>query len=227
MAFTLDKVVPWGRSYAEYIGMFGLTETDLGKHLLGCGDGPAGFNVELTKRGGAVVSVDPVYIFAVDQIKSRIAETYETVMAQTRENQNDFIWDVIPSIDALGEIRMSAMDTFLADFELGKQQGRYVAGELPALPFESGQFDIALSSHFLFLYSAHLSAEFHLQAVQEMLRVASEVRIFPLLALDRAVSPYLSLVCEEFTSRELDVQIVKVDYEFQRGGDQMLTIKPK
>lgn len=227
MAFTLDKVVPWGRSYAEYVSMFSLVEADLGSHILGCGDGPAGFNAELTKRGGHIVSVDPVYFFDVEQIKSRIAETYEAVMAQTRENQNDFIWDVIPSIDALGEIRMSAMDTFLADFELGKQQGRYVAGELPSLPFANGQFDIALSSHFLFLYSAHLSAEFHLQALQEMLRVASEVRIFPLLALDGTVSPYLSLVSEEFASRGFDVQINKVAYEFQRGGNQMLVIKPK
>ncbi len=39
---------------------------------------------------------------------------------------------------------MSAMDTFLADFELGKQQGRYIAGELPALPFANGQFDDCL-----------------------------------------------------------------------------------
>jgi len=58
-----------------------------------------------------------------------------------------------------------------------------------------------------------------------MLRVAREVRIFPLLALDGAISPYLSLVCEEFGSRGFDVQIVKVDYEFQRGGNQMLVIK--
>ena len=29
MGFTLDKVVPWGRSYDEYISMFGLTEDDL------------------------------------------------------------------------------------------------------------------------------------------------------------------------------------------------------
>jgi len=225
MAFTLDKVVPWGRAYAEYVSMFSLTDADLGRHILGCGDGPAGFNVELTKRGGHIVSFDPVYMFDVEQIKSRIAETYETIMAQMRINQNDYIWDAIPSIEALGEIRLSAMDSFLADFELGKQQGRYVAGELPVLPFEDRQFDMALSSHFLFLYSAHLSAEFHFQALQEMLRVAREVRIFPLLALDGAISPYLSLVCEEFGSRGFDVQIVKVDYEFQRGGNQMLVIK--
>lgn len=181
--------------------MFRLTEADLSRHILGCGDGLAGFNAELTKRSGAVVSIDPVYMFDVEQIKSRIAETYETVMAQMLNNQNDYIWDVVPSIEALGEIRMAAMDSFLADFELGNQQGRYIVGELPVLPFEDRQFDMALSSHFLFLYSAHLSAEFHLQALREMLRIAREVRVFPLLALDGSISPYLALVSEEFASQ--------------------------
>ena len=170
MAFTLDKVVPWGRSYAEYVNMFGLTEAELGYRILGCGDGPAEFNTELTQRGGAVVSVDPVYIFDVEQLKSRIAETYATVITQLRNNQHDFVWDPISSIEALGKIRMKAMAAFLADFEIGKQQGRYITGELPLLPFANGQFDIALSAHFLFLHSAYLSAEFHLQALQEMLR---------------------------------------------------------
>jgi len=227
MAFTLDKVVPWGRSYAEYVSMFGLTEAELGCRILGCGDGPAEFNTELTQRGGSVISVDPVYIFDVEQIKSRIAETYATVIAQLRKNQHDFVWDAIPSIEALGEIRMSAMTAFLADFEIGKQQGRYITGELPLLPFANAQFDIALSSHFLFLYSAHLSAEFHLQALQEMLRVAHEVRVFPLLALDGAISPYLSFISEEFTCRGFVVQIKNVAYEFQREGNQMLVIKPE
>ena len=59
MGFTLDKVVPWGRSYDEYVSMFGLTENDLALRILGCGDGPAAFNSELCKRGGNVVSVDP------------------------------------------------------------------------------------------------------------------------------------------------------------------------
>jgi len=224
MAFTLDKVVPWGRSYAEYINMFGLTKADLACRILGCGDGPAEFNTELTKRGGAVVSVDPVYQFDVVQIKSRIADTYPSVITQVRNNQHDFIWDAIPSIEVLGEMRMSAMAAFLADFELGKREGRYITGELPSLPFANAQFDLALSSHFLFLYSAHLSAEFHLQSLEEMLRVAHEVRVFPLLALDGSLSPYLSLVTEEFAKRGFAVQIKNVAYEFQRGGNQMLVI---
>jgi hypothetical protein len=217
MGFTLEKVVPWGRSYDEYVSMFGLTERDLKLRVLGCGDGPAAFNSVLTKRGGNVVSLDPIYVFDAAQIKIRVSETYETVMTQMRKN--------IPSVEQLGGVRMSAMEIFLADFEAGKQEGRYISGELPSLPFERGQFDIALSSHFLFLYSAHLSAEFHIQALQEMLRVAHEVRVFPLLTLDGALSPHLTFVKEYLANHDFEVEIKCVPYEFQRGGNEMLVIK--
>ena len=226
MGFTLDKVVPWGRSYDEYVSMFDLTENDLVLRILGCGDGPAAFNSALTKRGGNVISIDPIYVFDAAQIKSRVSDTYETVITQMRKNKNDYVWGAIPSVEQLGNVRMSAMETFLADFEIGKQEGRYIAGELPSLPFESGRFDIALSSHFLFLYSAHLSAEFHLQALQEMLRVAHEVRVFPLLALDSAPSPHLDFVSKYLENHGFGVEVKRVPYEFQRGGNEMLVIKP-
>lgn len=225
MGFTLEKIVPWGRSYDEYVSMFGLTEVDLGLRILGCGDGPAAFNAVLTKRGGNIVSVDPIYVFDAEQIRGRISETYETVMAQMRNNQSDYLWGAIPSVEQLGSLRMSAMETFLADSDAGKNEGRYIPGELPSLPFENGQFDIALSSHFLFLYSAHLTAEFHLQALQEMLRVAREVRVFPLLTLDGVSSPHLHFVTEHFANHGFAVEVKRVPYEFQRGGNEMLVMK--
>ena len=226
MGFTLDEIVPWGRSYDEYVSMFGLSEDDLTLRILGCGDGPAAFNSLLTKCGGSVTSLDPIYAFDAVQIRSLVAETYENVMIQMRKNQGDYVWETIPSVEQLGSIRMSAMEDFLADFDAGKQEGRYIAGELPSLPFENGQYDIALSSHFLFLYSAHLSAEFHLQALQEMLRVSREVRVFPLITLDGTPSPYLHFVSEHFEKNGFGVEIKRVPYEFQRGGNEMLVIKP-
>ncbi|MFA5921988.1 MAG: class I SAM-dependent methyltransferase [Methylococcaceae bacterium] len=225
MSFTLEKVVPWGRSYEEYVAMFALTEAELGLRILGCGDGPASFNAELNKQGGNIISIDPIYNFEADQIKSRIAETYDTVMDQTRKNQNGFIWETIKSVEHLGRVRMSAMEIFLADYDAGKLGGRYVAGELPALPFEHGQFDIALSSHFLFLYSDHLSAEFHLQALQKMLRVANQVRVFPLLTLGGMLSPHLAFLEEQHTQDGFYIETKRVPYEFQKGGNEMLVIK--
>ena len=51
------------------------------------------------------------------------------------------------------------------------------------------EFDLALVSHFLILYSAHLSFDVYLAAVRELCRVASAVRIFPILTLAREPSP--------------------------------------
>lgn len=56
MGFTLDKVVPWGRSYDEYVSMFDLSGADLGVRILGCGDGPAEFNAAL-KHYAALSSI--------------------------------------------------------------------------------------------------------------------------------------------------------------------------
>lgn len=225
MSFTLEKIVPWGRSYEEYVAMFALTQAELGLPILGCGDGPASFNAELNKQGGNVISIDPIYHFEANQIKSRIEETYDTVLDQTRKNQNEFNWETIKSVEHLGRVRMSAMEIFLADYDAGKQEGRYIAGELPSLPFERGQFNMALSSHFLFLYSDHLSAEFHLQALQEMLRVAHEVRVFPLLTLASLPSPHFSFIEDQFTRDGYHIEIERVPYEFQKGGNEMLVIK--
>ncbi|MEJ2659998.1 MAG: hypothetical protein P8Z73_04665 [Desulfobacteraceae bacterium] len=152
MSFSLKQIVPWGRSFAEYVAMFALSGEDLGKRILGCSDGPAAFNARLTSRGGRVLSVDPIYRFAADDIRRRIHETYGDVMAQARKNAHEFIWTNIASVDELGRIRMAAMEEFLSDFTRGKAQGRYVDGKLPHLPFADREFDIAVCSHLLFLY---------------------------------------------------------------------------
>lgn len=225
VGFRLDKVVPWGRSFEEYVAMFNLTKEDLGRRILGCGDGPAGFNAELTKRGGCVVSVDPIYALDTDQIQQRIAETYDAVLAQMRVNEGDYIWTSIKSVEDLGRVRMSAMNTFLSDYESGRDEGRYIEGGLPSLALSDHSFDIALSSHFLFLYSAHLSAEFHACALKEMLRVALEVRIFPLRALDGAPSPHLDSVIRQLERLGFEAEVLNVHYEFQRGTNEMLCIK--
>ncbi len=194
MPFSLDQVVPWGRSFDEYCRMFALTGSDLERSILGCADGPAAFNAELTGRGGQIVSCDPLYAFSAEEIEARIHDCFDTVLEQTRLHADEFVWsDEIPDIDALGRTRMKAMRLFLDGFPNGRRQGRYVAAELPSLPFCDGEFDLALCSHYLFLYGA-LGLEFHVKSIIELARVAAEVRIFPLVQLDGRKSPYLSVV---------------------------------
>jgi len=223
--FTIQQVVPWGRSFDEYCRMFGLREDDLTQKILGCGDGPAGFNAEATRRGARVVSCDPVYRFAAGQIRERIQATCEEIIEQTRQNAHEFVWTSIRSIDELERVRMAAMDGFLTDFPTGKTEGRYVDAALPNLPFAESSFDLALCSHLLFLYTDQLGEAFHQSAIQEMCRVASEVRIFPLLTLGARRSPFVMPMVDEFTRLGFDVSIDDVPYEFQRGGNQMLRIR--
>lgn len=224
--FTLDQVVPWGRSYDEYRRMFALTEQDLGRSILGCGDGPASFNAEATRLKSRVVSCDPLYRFDTAQIRQRIAATYDEVIEQTRRNSGEFVWESgIETVEELGRVRMAAMQMFLDDYDLSKASGRYVDGELPALPFADGAFDLALCSHFLFLYSPQLGEAFHHAAALELCRVAAEIRIFPLLALGGEPSPFVDGCVRRLTEMGYDAAIETVAYEFQRGGNQMLRVR--
>jgi hypothetical protein len=62
-------IEPWGRSFDEYVRMFSLNPADFERKIMGCGDGSASFNAELTERGGNITSVDPVYYFNADHIR--------------------------------------------------------------------------------------------------------------------------------------------------------------
>jgi hypothetical protein len=89
----LKSIVPWGRSFEEYKKMFSLSDADLKKKILGCGDGPASFNAELTALGGNVISIDPVYQFDASSLKARIDEAYNEVMPQAHTNKDKYIWE--------------------------------------------------------------------------------------------------------------------------------------
>jgi len=178
----------------------------------------------MKRRGGHVVSVDPIYTFSAGEIRSRIDETYEEVMEQARKNKHEFVWRHISSVDELGKVRMSAMNDFLSDYAVGLKEGRYVDASLPTLPFSDREFDIALCSHFLFLYSEHLSEDFHIQSIEELCRVASEVRIFPLLELGAKESRHLKIVVDRLEKGGFVVDMKKVPYEFQKGGNEMLRV---
>jgi len=227
MRYELSDVLPWGRSFEEYVKMFSLTEDDLNRAILGCADGPAGFNARMNRRGRRVVSCDPIYSFTRQQLSSRIEQACTEIIEQTRKHMDNFLWSSIGSIEELRETRMSAMELFLADYDDGKAQGRYIDAELPTLPFSDTAFDVALCSHFLFLYSDRLSLDFHRQSIAQLCRVAREVRIFPLIDLDLRPSPHVRPIAHCLEDEGLAVSIERVDYEFQRGGNEMLRIVGK
>ena len=222
---NLSSIVPWGRSLDEYAAMFALTDADLGGRVLGCGDGPASFNAEATIGFRQVISVDPIYAFAAADIEGRISATFTTVVGQLAQHADRYMWSRFANAEALGAARLNAMRRFLVDYDTGKAQGRYVEGTLPELPFPDANFSLGLCSHLLFLYSDQLSADMHVASLRELLRVATEVRIFPLVTLSGEPSPHLSFACDTLERDGYSVDQERVPYEFQRGGHTMLRLR--
>jgi hypothetical protein len=224
--FKLGEAVPWGRNRVEYLAFFDLMTLTPGTAILDCAGGPSSFNGEMTRLGYKVVSADPIYGTAKSAIAARIAASRQAIMAGLRQAQHRFVWRDFGTPEGLEATRLSAMKHFLEDYEDGLAEGRYLAAALPDLPFESGAFDLALSSHFLFTYSARFDREFHLNAVLEMARVARELRIFPLLDLDGEASAHVAPLRRALQARGFETEIRRVAYEFQKGGDEMLRIAP-
>lgn len=225
----LDRVVPFGRSKAEYELMFALAEGDRNKSMIGIGDGPASFNAEMTAAGYKVTSVDPIYQFTADEIKSRFDACVEDIIEQVRNTPNNWVWSFHKSPEDLRANREKAIALFLEDYDRGKKEGRYINAELPILEpkinFGDRQFQLALCSHFLFLYSDHLSFEFHLDSIRELCRIALEVRIFPLLTLAQVRSPYIDEICSILAREEIKSEIIQVTYELQKGGNQAIVFR--
>jgi len=222
----LSEVAPWGRSFSEYEEMFSLSHDDLTKKILGCGDGPASFNAELSANGGNVISIDPIYQFSALEVQSRIEEIYHRIMDQVSRNKEDYAWANIRDVKELGEVRMMAMKTFLNDYENAQETGRYLNAALPTLPFENAEFDLALCSHYLFLYSDHVNQEQHVESMKELCRVAKEVRVYPLLSItNNKMSPHIVPVMEALEDEGVNVSLAPVKYEFQKGATEMLVAK--
>src|SRR6185436_11260 len=204
--------------------MFNLSPASLNQSILGVGDGPASFNAEMFALGKSVVSVDPLYIFRAAEIEKQFYSVVDNIIAQIQTTPEDWVWSYHTSPEHLKENRIKTLKTFISDYEKGKAAGRYLVGELPRLDFQENQFELALCSHFLFLYSDHFTYEFHRASILEMLRVASEVRLFPLLTLALKRSPYVEPLIAELQSAGFSVSVEVGGYELQRGGNEMVRI---
>ena len=145
-------------------------------------------------------------------------------MQQMSENMDNYVWKNIKNLDELEFTRMSAMRKFLSDYERGKAEGRYVFHELPnRLIYDDNHFDLGLSSHFLLMYTS-LGYDFHIASMIEMLRVCKEIRIFPIVDLDANKTVLMEKVIDYF-KKDYKIEIVKTEYEFQKGENKLLIIR--
>ncbi|MDE3000112.1 MAG: methyltransferase domain-containing protein [Gemmatimonadota bacterium] len=222
--FDFGGAVPaWGRSAAEYEAFFALSDVPSTARVLDCGGGPSSFAAEWGVKGRSVVAVDPVYRFSGRKLEADFQSTSARMLKGAREAYARFVWDHYGSPEAVVRLRRNVLSTFLRDFRSATASGRYVAGQLPQLPFRSNSFDLVLCSHLLFLFSAEFDSETHESHLLEMLRVGREVRVFPLLDMAGKPSRHLDHTIQKMRDRA-DVEVVPVPFEFRRGDSNMLRL---
>jgi Methyltransferase domain len=209
------------RSFDEYRAMFTITDADLTGAVLDCPGGGSSFTARASATGMMALAADPVYARPAKEVgRLAVAET-QRGSAHTAAGADRYVWDYYGGIDGHAAIRRASAEIFATD--IAARPGCYVPAALPELPFTDHRFDLVLSSHFLFTYADRLDARFHLAALRELHRVSrGEVRIFPLLEQGGRAVP--RLVDKILAELDIPCCIRPVDYEFQRGGNQMLVL---
>lgn len=212
------------RSFNEYLAMFALQDGDIRGSILDCPGGGSSFTALASAAGADATATDPAYGAPADQLADLVMAETQRGSAWAEAGGNRYIWDYYGDAEQHQRIRQDAAEVFAAD--LRARPERYVPAALPSLPFRDRQFDLVLSSHFLFTYTDRLDADFHLEALLEMHRVSrGEVRVFPLVGnTGTGTGELLETLRAQIASRGIDNEIRTTDYEFQRGGNQILIL---
>lgn len=210
------------RSFAEYTAMFDLP-APLPASILDCCAGGSGFTAAAAARGVDAVALDPAYAMAPGELSEHVRKSNTGGTQMVVDNEDAFVWGWYGSRARRDELRAEAAELFVED--LTSHPERYVAGELPALPFADGRFELALCSHLLFTWANRFPESWHLDALRELVRVAREVRVFPLVhQANAAPIPFLASLRSALEAEGVACEIRRVPYEFQRGADEMLVL---
>ncbi|MBS2008420.1 MAG: hypothetical protein JST01_15335 [Cyanobacteria bacterium SZAS TMP-1] len=240
--FDFDRVAFFGRGIDEYVAMFNLDLQAMLQvvplpRVLDCPAGPAAFAAQGAGYGLEIVACDPMYgEDDVNHLRWIIDLDAHKVAVKQAANRSLFHSQLTPVA-----VRRRAMDVFLDDYVSGRSRGRYVAGQLPYLPFEDKSFDIVLSANLLFIYSDFASGgmmenspfdfDFHKRAIYDLLRVARrEIRIYPLNgpmsdASDGKRHAYLGPLMDDLTALGHRVQLQRVKQRDIVGAEDMLLIE--
>jgi hypothetical protein len=221
------------RSFEEYVSMFLLEESILAKEtILDIASGGSSFTAEATSKGCRAKALDPLYTLSKSEMAEHGKQEIEVSTEKLSKMRHLFDWNYYGNLNKHRERRERSLETFLADYERGKEEGRYVKAMLPRTPFEEDSFSLILCSHFLFLYEEQFDYEFHEKAILELIRICSkggEIKLYPLLNLKAKSYSYLSklmLTLQNGRSQyEVIVELVDTPFQFLPGATQLLSIK--
>ena len=199
-----DNVVFFGRNGRRMSKLFELDELSIhyrakcgyDLRVLDCPGGPSSLTHRLRKLGAKPTALDPMYPLSApsESDLDRLRDLADRDMRIVRDKVAAATKKPVDFEKLMVVQRLQALDPFLEDIE--KHPESYVKGSLPSLPFENDSFDVACCGHLLFAYSppphgvllgSRMDLEWHRRAVLELLRVAKDVRIYPINSFEMHV----------------------------------------
>lgn len=224
MPLQLENIAITGRTFDEYSAFFDLTLEDLkDKKVLDCPSGASSFIATLKHNGIDAKGVDIIYEFDKKDIEIQGLKSIEKIYEDTSW-MDVYKMDFYKSKLNHRTHRENALKTFISDYE----KESYIFAKLPKLSFENDSFDLIVSSHLLFTYDDRFDYKFHKDSILEMLRVAKEVRIFPLVdyknsrvTKEKNFSPFVYQILEELNYNS---ELIKTTFEFQPRANYYLKI---
>ena len=219
----LDRVVLLGRTFEEYRRYFLLEPHELtGKKVLDVAGGVSSFCAEANDLGIQVTAFDPIYSLSRERIRERSEPDLESVY-RTIGRVPTYRWGFYKHPGYMRALRERAATIFFSDFKSHPQH--YVAGELPQLPFNNGEFDLTLVSYLLFAYQDRFAYEFHRDSILGIMRVTrNEARIYPTVTFEAQPSKYIPMLQSDPSLQAFEFTEIKTDFEFLVNSNSYLRV---
>lgn len=203
----------WIYNLADYKQIFSITDEDLIKKILVYPSGISSVNAELYALGCSLHSGDPFYHLSPKAMQVQADHILQRNIAH------------LPNQLALTPLISrweKSKELFLADYALGKEQGRYQKIDFPKVSAQGQPFDLLLCADLLFdgIWPAY-SAE---EIINELCGLAQEVRIFPLPQETEQISTVLGPILLAFQQMNYGVEVRAVTYPWRPLNNAMLRL---
>ena len=220
----MANLVLWGHHLDEYQEMFDLKDHEIKGRILEYASGPSAFNVEVAPFANERVSCDALFNLDLATLRSKANLVFADRAEQIAAKADHYDFSRYGNIQGLMAKRQEGMEVFFADYLRGLAESRYLGIQEIELPFFDFKFDIALSSHYFFADLDNQDIDFHLRTIEELARVAYEVRIFPLLDCHGELSAFLGPILLGLQQKNYGTEVRSGPYHLQPKGNAMLRV---
>ncbi|MFB5192528.1 class I SAM-dependent methyltransferase [Alicyclobacillus fastidiosus] len=215
------------RSFQEYVDMFQLSSDMFVGTILDVAAGASSFTAEANRKGFQSIAVDPRYALDPKSIYEHGKRETKAATEKLANLLDTYDWDYYGSLQAHEQNREHSLELFFEDYRGDTRHQRYVEGSLPNLPVVDNSFSLILCSHFLFLYEGQFNVQFHLGAIQELVRVCKsggQILIYPLVTFTGEPYPQLDELKTVLKSEGIVTEQIPTTFRFLKGANHVLRI---